>query len=795
MSGPSTEPEAIVLEGTVERITYSDEATGFHVVRVRPDARAAAGTSADAGAGAGASGALAMLELVRARLVGPDGVVTVVGKMPKVGRGEHIRVVGAREQDPRHGAQLKASIVTTSPPTSPAGIRRYLASGALKGVGAKTADRIVDTFGERTLEVLDHAPERLAEVVGLGKAKAGQIAAQWRSQRAVRELMLVLASLDIPQALAARIRARYGDDAIDVVRRSPYRLALEVAGVGFKSADAIARKGGIALDDPQRAQAGVLHAVSTMTDDGHTATPRALLAERTCAVLAPPAEREGERGASAEPAPCPDLAPVVEGAIDALLAGKLLVDTPEGLAHAPLAAEEVALARRLLALLSAPDRPPLGGAEEAMAAFEAAVSMQLAPAQRDAVRLVAEHPVVVVTGGPGVGKTTVVRAILALLGRSLRVALAAPTGRAAKRMTEATGREATTIHRLLAIDPRTRRFKHDEATPLEIDALVVDESSMVDVFLAHSLVRALPRRTRLVLVGDVDQLPSVGPGAFLRDVIASGVVPTARLRDVFRQAASSRIVAGAHAILHGRMPEPSERAERAERTAHTARSAKAPAAKASGELFIIERKEPEDAARTIADVVEQRLPRAFGFDPRREVQVLVPMIRGVVGTRALNVELQARLNPTGPSYQRGGTIYRVGDRVMQTRNDYDREVFNGDVGSVAEVRSAEGEGEGPSVTVRLEDGRTVDYDDEDLDDLVLAYACTVHKAQGGEYPAVVIGLVNQHYLLLARKLLYTAVTRGKQLVVIVASPWALREAVRDARGEERRTTLARLLRG
>lgn len=407
--------------------------------------------------------------------------------------------------------------------------------------------------------------------------------------------------------------------------------------------------------------------------------------------------------------------------------------------------------------------------------------MQLAPAQRDAVRLVAEHPVVVVTGGPGVGKTTVVRAILALLGRSLRVALTAPTGRAAKRMTEATGREATTIHRLLAIDPRTRRFKHDEATPLEIDALVVDESSMVDVFLAHALVRALPKRARLVIVGDVDQLPSVGPGAFLRDVIDSGVVPTARMRDVFRQAASSRIIAGAHAILHGRMPEPSERAERAG------------GGTASGELFIIERKDPEEAARTIVEVVEQRLPRAFGFDPKREIQVLVPMIRGVVGTRALNVELQARLNPTGPSFQRSGTIYRIGDRVMQTRNDYDRDVFNGDVGSVAEVRGEDGDG--PSVTVRLEDGRRVDYDDEDLDDLVLAYACTVHKSQGSEYPAVVIGLVNQHYLLLARKLLYTAVTRGKRLVVIVASPWALREAVRDARGEERRTTLARLLRG
>jgi exodeoxyribonuclease V alpha subunit len=763
-AGGAGDEESIVVEGTVERITYSDPTSGFHVVRVRPDAR----------------GAPVAIELARAGLVAADGVITVVGRMPNVGRGEHLRVVGSREQDPRHGAQLRASVVTTSPPSSPAALQRYLASGAIKGVGVKTAQRLVEAFGARTLEVLDHEPDRLAEVPGLGRAKANQIAEQWRSQRAVRELMLVLASLEIPQALAGRIRARYGDDAIDVVRRSPYRLALEVAGVGFKSADAIARRGGVSLDDPQRAQAGVLHAVSTLTDEGHTATPRQALAERARTLLTPePAEGE---------APL-DLSGAVEVAIDALLAARLLVEAPEGLAHAPLLAEETGLAKRLAALIAAPDRAPLTGVERAIEAFESAVSMKLAPAQRDALHLVAAHPVAVVTGGPGVGKTTVVRAILALLGRELRVALAAPTGRAAKRMTEATGREATTIHRLLAIDPRTRRFKHDEASPLDLDALVVDESSMVDVHLAHALIRALPRRARLILVGDVDQLPSVGPGAVLRDVIDSGSVATARLREVFRQAESSRIVRGAHAILRGEIPGASEPA----RGAGGGGGAGASGASApNGELFLIERKEPEEAARTIVDIVEQRLPRAFGFDPRREVQVLVPMVRGVVGTRALNLELQARLTPRGPSFTRGATIYRVGDRVMQTRNDYDREVFNGDVGFVTGVRGEEGEG--PAVEVRMEDGREVAYDDDDLDELVLAYACTVHKAQGSEYPAVVIGLVNQHYMLLARKLLYTAVTRAKKLVVLVGSRWALREAVRDARGEQRRTTLARALR-
>ena len=747
-----------VLEGTVVRVTFESEESGFRVLKVKP-------TSPTPRLGA---------------LRADDGSITVVGRFPPVVRGETVRAVGRIETDPRHGPQLRAEILTTELPTTPAGIVRYLAGGVAKGIGRKTAEKIVEHFGAATIRVLDQAPERLREVSGIG-ARAELLAAAWKEQRAVRELMVFLASLEVSPSLAQRIHRRYKEQALTVVRTTPYRLALDVWGVGFKSADAIARRVGIAPDDPQRAQAGVLHVLGQLAEDGHTVTPRAALVERTARMLD---ARAGEPEPRDE-TPV-DVATVarVDAALEALLGAGLANDLPEGVSHAPLAAHEAGVAAHVARLMkSAGTRGPLGGVDGAIAGFEAATGVTLADAQRAAVRLVAGASMAVVTGGPGVGKTTVVRAILALLENAkLRSVLAAPTGRAAKRMAEATGREATTIHRLLEVDPRQQRFVRDESKPIEAAAVIVDEASMIDVPLAHALLRAIPDGARVVWVGDVDQLPSIGPGAILRDVIDSGAVPTVRLTEVFRQAGASRIVAGAHAILRGEEPTPS--------------GPMRATATASGELFLVERNEPAEAAQTIAEIVESRIPRAFGLDPRRDVQVLVPMVRGPVGTRSLNAELQARLNPPRPGVgdvARGQTTFRVGDRVMQTRNDYDREVFNGDVGFVSEVR-ADGDAEGPRLVMRLEEGREVEYSDEDLDELTLAYACTVHKAQGSEYPAVVIGLVNQHFVMLARKLLYTAVTRAKRLVVLVGSRWAWREAIRDARGEQRRTTLGRRLR-
>ena len=770
----SSEEASEVVEGVVARVTYESDDSSFRVIKVRPHAAAARKAHARAPS---------MFDEPR-RSADESELVTVVGRFPAVARGESIRAIGRFERDARHGEQLRADVVSVASPTTPAGIARYLAGGIVKGIGQRTAEKIVKTFGDRTIHVLDSEPERLAEVRGLSAARAKLLAEAWRSQRAVRELMVVLASLGVPPSVAQKIHKRYRDEALDVVRRTPYRLALEVWGVGFKSADAIAQKVGVGKDDPQRAQAGLLHVLQTFADEGHTATPRGALLDRTARLLQAPEDGASDEGALLDVA---DVARVTD-ALVVLLGAGLVIEEEEGVAHAPMAAHERALAGAIARLLAPARARVLQGVDAAVESFERATGISLAPAQRLAIETIARAPFVVVTGGPGVGKTTVVRAILALFEASkLRTVLAAPTGRAAKRMAESTGKAASTIHRLLEVDPRRGGFARDEEHPLELGALVVDEASMVDVPLAHALLRATPSSARVVLVGDVDQLPSIGPGAVLRDVIDSGAVPTVRLTEVFRQASASAIIAGAHAILRGHEPTPSRA------TAHGE-----PATSAKGELFLVERADPEGAAQTIVDVVATRIPRAFSLDPRKDVQVLVPMVRGSVGTRALNAELQARLNPSGaPAGTRrgGGPGFRVGDRVMQMKNDYERNVFNGDLGHVASVDDATSEDEGGArMVVRLEDGRDVVYEDDDLDELALAYACTIHKAQGSEYPAVVIGLVNQHYVMLARKLLYTAVTRARQLVVIVGSRWALREAIRDARGEERRTMLRRRLR-
>jgi len=743
-----SEPE--VVEGTVVRVTFESEATGFRVIKLRPSSSARGNP------------------LFGAR-PNTDDLLTVVGCFPPVAVGENVRAVGKRESDPRHGAQLRAEIVTAVSPTDAEGIERYLGSGMIKGIGKKLAHRIRAHFGAETLRVLDHTPERLAEVPTLGARRASRLADAWREERGARAVFVELATAGIAGALAQRIHRRYQDRTLEIVRTTPYRLAIEVPGVGFRTADLVASRVGVARDDPMRAQAGVLHAIASFADDGHTVTPRDLLEDRAGRLLVAETDAEATRAVIDQ-----GTRERVHAAVDALVGAELVVVAPEGLGHAPLVAHEARVGALLAGLLHPePETRALEHVDAIHAEVEQKLGLVLAPAQRAAVALVAEAKVAVVTGGPGVGKTTVVRAILRLFERAkLRVALAAPTGRAAKRMQEATGHEATTIHRLLEFGPKG--FARDTTNPLDLGALVVDESSMVDVPLMHALLRALPPKIRLVLVGDQDQLPSVGPGAVLRDAIASGVIPTARLTEVFRQAGASRIVQGAHAILRGEIP--------------TASPTMKPGDRPQGELFLIERDEPEEAARTIVEVVETRLPRAFGLEAKKQIQVLVPMVKGAVGTRALNQELQARLNPSGTELRHGHTVFRVGDRVMQTKNDHEREVYNGDIGHVASVDDDD------ALTVQLEDGRTVECEGEELDALTLAYACTIHKSQGSEYPAVVLGLVNQHFVMLARKLLYTAVTRAKQVVVVVGSRYALREAVRDARGEERRTTLARLLR-
>lgn len=709
------------LSGRVERVTYENEQTGFRVIKL-------------------------------ADVEGVSGTLSVVGRFQAVGTGLSVRVSGEFVEDPRHGRQFRADTLVPMEPDTMVGLERYLGSGVVPGVGPGFAKRIVGVFGLETLAVLDRDPERLREVPGLGERRRQGIAKAWAEQRAQSNVMLLLQTHGASASLAHRIVKQYGERAGEIVQRSPYRLALDVHGVGFKTADRIARSLGLAGDHPERAQAGVLHELTTLVDSGHVSVPRALLLERAATML-----EIGEDHAKA--------------ALDALWASERVVIENDCVFPARLHRAEVAIAAGV-ARLVAGSVPRVDKLDAVIAAYQRRTGVELAPLQRRAVELVAEHPVVVVTGGPGVGKTTIVRALLAVLAAvRARVRLAAPTGRAAKRLGEATRRQATTLHRLLEFEPRTARFQRCSTSPLDIDALIVDEASMIDVPLAAALIEAVPSSSRLVIVGDADQLPSVGPGAFLRDLIDSGRVPTVRLAEIFRQARESRIVENAHRILAGAPPVTSEPDD------------------PGADFFVIAQRDAERAAEVIGRLVLERIPTRFGLDPKRDVQVLSPMHRGPAGTQALNQLLQAKVNATGPFLESRGQRFRVGDKVLQTRNDYEREIFNGDLGVVTAV-----DAEKLTLRVRFDD-REVECEDAELDSLTLAYAISIHKSQGSEYPAVVVPLLSSHFVMLSRNLLYTAVTRAKKLCVLVADPRALRVALSAERREERHTALRERLVG
>jgi exodeoxyribonuclease V alpha subunit len=703
------------LSGRIERITYENEQTGFRVIKL-------------------------------ADVEGVSGTLSVVGRFQAVGEGLSVRVSGDFVDDPRHGRQFRADTLVPLEPDTLVGLERYLGSGVVPGVGPGFAKRIVQAFGLETLNVLDREPERLAEVPGLGERRREGIVKGWAAQRALSNVMLLLQTHGASASLAVRIVKQYGERAGEIVQRSPYRLALDVHGVGFKTADRIARSLGLAGDHPERAQAGVMHELSTLVESGHVSVPRSLLVERAARML-----EVGEDH--------------VKAALDALWASERVTVENDCVFPTRLYRAEVAVATGIARLLEG-RVPRVENLDRVIAAYQARAKVELAPLQREAVELVAKHPVVIVTGGPGVGKTTIVRALLALLEAvRARVRLAAPTGRAAKRLGEATGRQATTLHRLLEFEPRTARFQRGASSPLEIDALIVDEASMIDLPLAAALIEAVPSSARLVIVGDADQLPSVGPGAFLRDLIDSGSVPAVRLAEIFRQAQESRIVENAHRILSGDAPVTSEPDD------------------ARADFFVISQRDAERAAEVIARLVVERIPSRFGLDAKRDVQVLTPMHRGPAGTQALNLLLQEKMNGTGPALESRGQRFRVGDKVLQTRNDYEREIFNGDLGVITSV-----DAEHLSLTVRF-DEREVECEDAELDSLTLAYAISIHKSQGSEYPAVVVPLLASHFVMLSRNLLYTAVTRAKKLCVLVADPRALRVALSAERREERHTAL------
>ncbi len=671
-----------------------------------------------------------------------DGEITIVGDLGGVAVGEALRVRGKHTTHPTYGDRFKAVGYTPVMPKSRAGVVKYLGSGLIEGIGPALAERLVDKFGERTLDVIAGQSGRLTEVEGIGKKRAASIAEAVRSRRAEAETVSFLHSVGLGPALARKIIRKYGDDAVRVVREDPYLVAEQVRGIGFRTADRVGREAGIADDDPRRAAGAVLHLVGKAADDGHVFTSRAELVDAATALSVP-----GDRA---------------DEAVDLLAGRGMLILDDDAVYAPPLHRAERAVAHHLkrLAAIERPKR------DEHLRAVGEAAAAELTESQRSAARFALERGLVVLTGGPGTGKTTTVRAIVRaqeILGR--RALLCAPTGRAAKRLSEATGREARTIHRLLEWNPATARFRRGEASPLDAELILVDEASMLDVRLAESLVSAVPNGATLVLVGDVDQLPPVGPGQVLRELIRSEIAPTIRLEVVFRQAQRSAIVRGAHAILHGQVPEPTPRGERGD-----------------GDLFIVRTRDPDRIAERLLAALE-RMKRVYGLDPKRDVMVLSPMRRGSTGTERLNALLQNELNPA-----RGATpaVFRVGDKVMQLRNDYDRDVFNGDLG---EVRRFEG-----GITYVDVDSREVQYKVDQLDDLTLAYASTVHKVQGSEFPAIVVVLHAGHHVLLSRALVYTAITRAKKLVMIIGDDRALRRAVGNAEAYASRSKLAERLR-
>jgi exodeoxyribonuclease V alpha subunit len=722
-----TQPEPSVREalaGLVERVTYHNAENGFCVLRIK------------------------------AR--GHREVVTVVGHAATIAAGEWITATGEWVNDRTHGQQFKAQFLRSSPPTSADGIEKYLSSGMIRGVGPVYAKKLVRAFGEKVFDVIEATPERLREVEGIGQVRAASILAAWAEQKAVREIMVFLHSHGVGTARAVRIFKTYGADAIQVMTENPYRLARDIRGIGFKTADAIAMKLGIEKTAMVRVRAGISYALAEAMNEGHCGLPTEELMPLSEKLLEVPQE-------------------LVRTALDLELQEATVIADQVGKTPcvflAGLYRAERTIAERLMRLANGTLPWAWIDPDKALPWVAERIGLALAESQNAAVRLALMSKAVVMTGGPGVGKTTIVRAILRILSvKNVKLLLCAPTGRAAKRMTEATGFEAKTIHRLLEVDPKSGGFKRGEDNPLDCDLLVVDEASMVDVMLMQALLRAVPDRAAILIVGDIDQLPSVGPGQVLADVIASGAVPVVRLTEVFRQAAQSRIIISAHRINQGSIPDLSP-------------------PESESDFYFVQADDPETAVSRIIELVKTRIPRRFGLDPIRDIQVLCPMNRGGVGARSLNIELQAALNPAGDrKVERFGWTFAAGDKVMQIENDYDKEVYNGDIGFIDDVDPQAGE-----IIARF-DGRSVTYEFGELDMLVPAYAATIHKSQGSEYPAVIIPILIQHYAMLQRNLLYTGVTRGKRLVVLVGQKKAVAIAVRNVSGRQRWSKLGEWLR-
>lgn len=716
------------LVGRIERVVFHNSENGFTVLKVGSDDK--------------------------------PRPVSVVATMFDPQPGRRVRAMGRWIMNPKYGEQFKAESCEVLLPASGEGVKGFLQSGLIKGVGTKYADRIVEKFGDQTLDILDNHPERLLEVEGIGKKRLKTIIDSWTAQRDIRRLMIFLQGHGVSAAYAVRIFKAYGLGSVDLIGNNPYRISVDIAGFGFMTADMIARKLGFAEDNPQRIRAGLVHILSRTADDGHVYIPYENLVQAGCELL--------------------NLDPVlVEPAVNALAGEeKLIIEDnidPDGPAVYPVSfhVAEAGIASMLGDFLNRSKKIHPGDPVNSAHIIEQKERITFAQDQHLALQQAAESKALVLTGGPGTGKTTIIKAVLSMYRHAGgQVLLAAPTGRAAKRMSEAAGWDASTVHRLLEYNPVENVFQRNAENPLECDLLIVDEASMLDTLLTYYLCKALPPKATLILVGDINQLPSVGAGNILRDIIDSGVVPVVTLTEIFRQARQSSIIVNAHLINSGKIPNLE------------------PVKEDLDDFYFIHREDPEEALQTVLGLVRERIPESFGFDPCEDIQVLSPMHKGVVGASNLNKHLQQSLNPLQygmPEIARGDKRFRPGDRIMQIRNNYDKEIFNGDVGRILTVDK-----ENISITAEFY-GRTLTLDTADLDEIVPAYAVTIHKSQGSEYSAVVVPILTQHYLLLQRNLLYTAVTRGKQLTVLVGSKKALHIAVRNNSGRTRLTGLAKRL--
>lgn len=709
------------VSGTVERVIFHNPANGFTVLRVAPETK-----GADA--------------------------ISCVGHTSQPHPGARVKLRGDYRNNPRFGRQFAFQGFEEIMPVSQNDIRSYLSSGLIKGVGPSMAEKIVQRFGDDTLRILDENPEQLREVRGIGEKTLEGIVESWKAHVGMRELMLFLQPQGVSPAYAARIFKAYGPKAREVLEKNPYRMAMDVRGIGFLTADAIAARLGFAPDNPLRVQAAALYILQRASEDGNVFLPEDSLVDRIVKQVAVSEEMAKEALLALE-----DDERIVREA-----QGRVMAVYLKRFHHC-----ESRTSWYLRRLLASPKSIRFRDVDKALEKVLAELSITLAPRQIDAIRAATSAKILVITGGPGTGKTTIIKSLIRLFQKArAKIALAAPTGRAAKRMSEACEMDASTIHRLLEYSPTDDRFARNEDTPLPCDLLVVDEASMMDSLLFYYLLKAVPRGATLVLVGDIHQLPSVGPGNVLGDIIDSHAVPVVELNEIFRQSQESSIICNAHLINRGLMPLVEQNP------------------RALSDFYFLPREDPDEAATTIVDLISSSIPAKFGLNPFNDVQLLTPMHKGAVGAELMNRRLQEALNPQGREVRKGDRIFRQNDKVMQIRNNYDKDIFNGDIGRIVFIDPHD-----RKISVRFDDV-VKPYEFDELDELVPAYAISIHKSQGSEYPAVVIPIMMQHYILLQRNLIYTAVTRGKSLVVLVGERKALQIAIENNKTARRYTWLA-----